>query len=76
MWLVLLSTKDEAATTVKRYQEEAQTEACRKLCTLCTNHGGEFTSNTLAAHFANTSIKRHLMVPYALQKNGVVKRRN
>jgi hypothetical protein len=31
MWLVLLSTKDEAATTVKRYQVEAQTEACRKL---------------------------------------------
>jgi hypothetical protein len=76
MWLVVMSTKDEAATTVKRYQAEAHTEARRRLCTLCTNHGGEFTSNTLATHFADTSVKRHLMVPYAPQKNVVVKRRN
>jgi histone deacetylase 1/2 len=27
MWLVLLSMKDEAATTLKRFQAEAQTEA-------------------------------------------------
>ncbi|KAK1645759.1 hypothetical protein QYE76_063564 [Lolium multiflorum] len=76
MWLVLLSTKDEAAVALKRFQAEAQTEARRQLCTLRTDRGGEFTSSTLAAHFADTGAKRHLTAPYSPQQNGVVERRN
>jgi transposase InsO family protein len=76
MWLVLLSTKDEAAAALKRFQAEAQTEARRQLCTLRRNHGGEFTSSMLAAHFANTGVKRHLTASYSPQQNGVVERRN
>jgi transposase InsO family protein len=77
MWLVLLTAKDEAATTaLKRSQAEVQTEANRKLHTLRTDRGGEFTSSALAAHFADTGVKRHLMAPYSSQQNGVVKRRN
>jgi transposase InsO family protein len=76
MWLVLLSTKDEAAAALKRFQAEAQTEARRQLRTLRTDRGGEFTSSTLAAHFADTGVKRHLTAPYSPQQNGVVERRN
>lgn len=76
MWLVLLATKDGAAEALKRFQAEAQTEARRKLRTLRTDRGGEFTSNALAAHFAHTGVKRHLTAPYAPQQNGVVERRN
>ena len=65
MWLVLLTSKDEAAAALKRFQAEAQTEARRKLCTLRTERGGEFTSNELVAHFADTGVKRHLTAPYS-----------
>jgi transposase InsO family protein len=76
MWLVLLSTKDEAAAELKRFQAESQTEARRPLRTLRTDRGGEFTSSPLAAHFADTGIRRHLTTPYTPQQNSVVERRN
>jgi hypothetical protein len=76
MWLVLLSTKDEAAAELKRFQAESQTEARRPLRTLRTDRGGEFTSSALAAHFADTGVRRHLTAPYTPQQNGVVERRN
>jgi hypothetical protein len=66
MWLVLLATKDEAATALKRFQEVVKTEA---KCKLRTNRCGEFTFNALAAHFADTSVKRHLMASYSPQQN-------
>jgi transposase InsO family protein len=56
MWLVLLTSKDEAATALRRFQAEAQTESRRKLRTLRTDRGGEFTSHALAAHFAETGV--------------------
>ena len=74
MWLVLLTSKDEAAMALKRFQAEAQTEVRRKLRTMRTDRGGEFTSNELAAHIADTGVKRHLTAPYSPQQNGVVER--
>jgi transposase InsO family protein len=73
---VLLKLKDEAAVALKRFQAEVQTEARRKLRKLRTDHGGEFTSNALDAHFADTDVKRHLTTPYSPQQNGIVERRN
>lgn len=73
MWLVLLTSKDEAASALTRFQAEAQTESRRQLR---TRSGGEFTSKALAAHFATTGVKRHLTTPYSPQQNGVVERRN
>jgi transposase InsO family protein len=76
MWLLLLKSKDEAAVALKRFQAEAQTEVRRKLRTLRMDRSGEFTSNALAAHFADTGVKRHLTAPYSPQQNGVIERRN
>uniref|UniRef100_A0A8R7UCL9 Integrase catalytic domain-containing protein n=1 Tax=Triticum urartu TaxID=4572 RepID=A0A8R7UCL9_TRIUA len=50
MWLVLLTSKDETAAALKRFQASAEGEASRKLRTLRTDRGGEFTSNALVAH--------------------------
>jgi hypothetical protein len=62
MWLILLSTKDEAATTLKCFQAEVQTEAQQRLCMLRMDRGGEFTPSALAAHFTDTSVKQELTV--------------
>jgi hypothetical protein len=51
MWLVLLNTKDEATTMFKTFLARVEAEAGRKLCTLRTNHGGEFTAHNFLDHF-------------------------
>jgi transposase InsO family protein len=76
MWLVVLTTMDEAAVAIKCFQAEAQTEARRPLRTLCMDRGDEFTSKDLAAHFADSGVKRYLTAPYAPQQNSIVERRN
>ncbi|XP_073351897.1 uncharacterized protein [Aegilops tauschii subsp. strangulata] len=65
MWLTLLSSKDEAGIATKRFQARAEVEARRKLGTLRTDRGGEFTSSSLAEHFAATGVQRHLTAPYS-----------
>jgi hypothetical protein len=44
MWLVLLATKDEALAAFTAFQTRAEAEAGRKIGTLHTDHGGEFTA--------------------------------
>jgi transposase InsO family protein len=76
MWLILLSTKGQAATAFTAFQARAETEAGRKLGTLRTDRGGEFTARTFVEHCAQEGIQRHFTAPYSPQQNGVVERRN
>ncbi|WVZ58489.1 hypothetical protein U9M48_008761 [Paspalum notatum var. saurae] len=55
MWLMLLSTKDQAAATIMRFKGVAEAEARRKLGTLRTDRGGEFTARAFADLSAGTS---------------------
>jgi hypothetical protein len=48
MWIVLLRTKDEASTALRRFQAEAEKESGRLLRVLCTDRGGEFTATDFA----------------------------
>lgn len=73
MWVTLLTSKDEAGVALKRFQAAAEAKSERKLR---TGRGGEFTSNELAAHYADAGVKRQLTAPYSPQQNGVVERRN
>src|SRR6266540_7042827 len=76
MWVTLLTLKDEAAGALTRFQAAVEAESGRKLRTLRTDRGGEFTSGTFAAHCAKTGVQRHLTAPYSPQQNGVVERQN
>jgi len=76
MWLVLLSSKDQAADAIVRLQARAEAEAGRKLGTLRTDRGGEFTSRAFGEYCAMEGVQRHLTAPYTPQQNGVVERRN
>lgn len=76
IWLTLLATKDEATTTSKHFQADVEVESGQKLQALRTDHGNEFTFAEFGEYYANQGIKRLLMVPYSLQQNGVVERRN
>ncbi|RLN27572.1 hypothetical protein C2845_PM05G34840 [Panicum miliaceum] len=76
MWLVLLAMKDEAATAIIHLQSRAEAEVGRKLGTLRTDRGGEFTARAFGEYCAGQGIQRHLTAPYTPQQNGVVERRN
>ena len=47
MWLRLLTTKDEAETTLRQFQAAAERESGRHLKTLCTDRRGEFNFSSL-----------------------------
>jgi transposase InsO family protein len=76
MWVVLLKTKDQAATAIVAFQKRAEAEAGRRLGTLRTDHGGEFTAHAFGVYCAEQGIQRHLTTPYSPQHNRVVERRN
>uniref|UniRef100_A0A8R7UAC2 Integrase catalytic domain-containing protein n=1 Tax=Triticum urartu TaxID=4572 RepID=A0A8R7UAC2_TRIUA len=61
---------------IKRVQALAESESGRKLRTLRTDRGGEFTSGSFTAYCAELGVSRHLTAPYSPQQNGVVERRN
>jgi hypothetical protein len=64
MWLVLLATKDEALAAFTTFQAWAEVEAGRKIGTLCTDRGGEFTTRSFADHCTKQGMHRHLTAPY------------
>ena len=76
MWLVLLSSKDEAAGAIKKFQAGVEVETGRKLRALRTDRGGEFTAVTFGEYCAEQGVHRQLTAPYSPQQNGVIERRN
>jgi transposase InsO family protein len=76
MWLVLLATKDEAATAIIRLQVRAEAEAGHKLGTLHTDRGGELTVWAFGEYCTRQGIQCHLTAPYTPQHNGVVESQN
>ena len=73
---MLLGSKDQAADAIVRLQARAEAEAGRKLGTLRTDRGGEFSSRAFGEYCAMEGVQRHLTAPYTPQQNGVVERRN
>ena len=43
---------------------------------LCTDLGGEFSSASFGKYCDELDVQRHLTMPYSLQQNDVVERRN
>jgi len=56
MWLQLLTSKDEAATAIKKFKMRAEAESGKKLHVLRTDHGGEFTSVEFTAYCADQGV--------------------
>ena len=47
-----------------------------KIRFLCTDNGGEHTSNEFSTYLKRAGIRRHLICLYTLQQNGVAERKN
>ena len=59
-----------------RFQAGEEAEVGKKLRTLRTDRGGEFTVCTFADYYAEQGVQRHLTAPHTLPQNSVVERRN
>jgi hypothetical protein len=63
MWLKLLTTKSDAAATIKEIKAAIELEVGCPLRVLRTDNGGEFTAKEFAAYYGNEGIQRHFSSP-------------
>ena len=60
----------------KEWQAEVENFAGRRVKTLRTDNGGEFTSNRFQAHLKTCGIRHELTIPKTPEQNGVAERLN
>ena len=75
-WVYPLKTKDEVFQCFKEWQAEVENLTGRKIKTLRTDNGGEFTSNSFQAHLKSCGIRHELTIPKTPEQNGVAERLN
>jgi hypothetical protein len=75
-WLYLLKTKDEVFSKFQEFKAEIENLTNKKIKTLRTDNGGEYTSKEFVAFYKSTGIRRELTVPHNPQQNGVAERKN
>jgi hypothetical protein len=75
-WLYLLKSKDEVFSKFQEFKVEIENLTNKKIKTLRTNNGGEYTSKEFVAFCKSVGIRRELTVPHNPQQNGVAERKN
>jgi transposase InsO family protein len=76
MWISLMASKDQAQASFMTFKSQVEAESGRKVGTLRTYHGGEFTARVFVEHCMEEGIRHHLTAPYTPEQNEVVERRN
>jgi len=75
-WLYLLKKKYEVFEKFKEFRCEVETLTERKIKTLRSDNGVEYTSKDLIEFCKEAGIKRDIIVHYYTEQNGVVERNN
>lgn len=76
VWVYVLKTKSEVFEKFKEWKAKVETSAWKKLKTLRTDNGGEFTSNNFETYFRNEGVTHQLTIPKCPQQNGVLEHLN
>jgi hypothetical protein len=71
-----LAQKDEVFNKFQEFKAEIENLMNKKIKTLRTNNGGEYTSKEFVAFCKSIEIRRELIVPHNPQQNRVVERKN
>jgi transposase InsO family protein len=74
--LYLLKSKDEVFNKFQEFKAEIENLTNKKIMTLRTDNGGEYTSKEFVAFCKSVGIRRELIVPHNPQQNGVAERKN
>jgi transposase InsO family protein len=75
-WLYLLKTKDEVFSKFQEFKAKIENLTNKKIKTLRTDNGGEYTSKEFVAFCKSVGVRRELTVPHNPQQNGVAERKN
>ena len=71
-----MKAKSEVFEKFKEFKAFIENLSDKKIKTLHSDNGGEYTSKEFEAFCKDTGIKRELTTPYNPQQNGVVERKN
>jgi transposase InsO family protein len=75
-WIYFMRTKNEVLSRFQEFKALVENQTGRKIKTLRSDNGGEYTSKAFKDFCAGVGIKRELTVPYNPQQNGVAERKN
>jgi transposase InsO family protein len=76
MWLYLLKSKDELFNKFQEFKEEIKNLTNKKIKTLRTDNGGEYTSKEFISFCKSIAIRREMTVPHNPQQKDVAERKN
>ena len=75
-WVFFLSHKSQVLDKFRQFVHLVETSTGKRVQTLRTDNGGEFTSTAFSDFCASKGISRELPPPYTPERNGVAERRN
>ena len=75
-WIYFLKTKSEVFKRFQEFRALVETQTGRKIKSLRSDNGGEYTLGEFVDYCAEAGIRREFTVPYNPQQNGVAERKN
>ena len=76
VWCYFLREKSEVLEFLKTWKTLVENELDRKIKTIRSDNGGEYTSNAFENFLIDNGIKHEKTIPYTPQQNGVAERAN
>ena len=76
LWVYILKHKSEVFQRFQEWKALVETASGRKIKTLRSDNGGEYTSTEFAAFMAKEGIRHEFTIPHTPQQNGVAERLN
>ena len=75
-WVYILKSKDQVFDRFLEWKALVEKSSMKKIKTLRTDNGGEYTSTKFATYLKNEGIRHELTVPKTPEQNGVAERLN
>ena len=75
-WVYPLKRKDQTFSCFRDWKAEVENRTGRKLKTLRTNNGGEYTSTEFQNYLKGSGIRHELTIPKTPEQNGAAERLN
>ena len=75
-WVFILRSKDQVFDRFQEWKAQVEKSSQRKIQTIRTNNGGEYTSTKFETYLKSEGIRHELTVPKTPEQNGVAERLN
>jgi transposase InsO family protein len=75
-WIYFMTTKNEVLSRFQVFKALVENQMSKKMKTLRSDNGGEYTSKAFKDFYAGVGIKKELTISYNPQQNRVAERKN